>query len=188
MARSNNPSTAFISHRRPTRFASALDRPILAHAQQAADRNAVISTLDLNQLSPIENRCALNQPCGGRAEHHPTRRGHRLHPLGHPHLLADRGVAQGGRTDFASDHLTRIEPYAQGQFDAVVIANLRGQPCECVLDFQCRTTRPHGMVLQRHRRTETEHGRDGAGRLTAGAHPLRRGGFHLVERLGRLTC
>ena len=39
---------------------SAPDRPILAHAQQAADRNAFISDLDPNQLRLAQSRCALN--------------------------------------------------------------------------------------------------------------------------------
>src|SRR5271166_305996 len=39
---------------------SAPDRPILAHAQQAADRNVVIGTLDANRLRLTESRCAIN--------------------------------------------------------------------------------------------------------------------------------
>ena len=65
-----------------------------AHAQQAAGGHRLIGTLDLNQLGLTQSRCAINQPCGGRAEHHPARRGDRLHPLSHPDLLADRGVTQ----------------------------------------------------------------------------------------------
>jgi hypothetical protein len=99
--------------------------------------------------SLTENRCSINESHCRRAEHHAARWSDRLHPLSHPYLLADSGVTQGSRTDFASDHLTRIDPYAQGQLDAVMIANLHGQPCEFVLDFQCGQTRPHGMVLQR---------------------------------------
>ena len=38
----------------------APDRPILAHAQQAADRNAFIGTLDPNRLRLTQSRCAIN--------------------------------------------------------------------------------------------------------------------------------
>ena len=41
-----------------------------------------------------EHRGVINQLRGGRAEHHPTRRCHRLHPLRHPDLFADGGVTQ----------------------------------------------------------------------------------------------
>src|ERR1700756_5031127 len=79
-------------------------------------------TLDLNQLRLTKSRYSIGRAVGP-AEHHPTRLSHRLHPLSHPHLLLDSGVAQGSRADFASDHLPRIKPYAQGQFDIVTSAN-----------------------------------------------------------------
>ena len=101
-ARSNSPSTADISHRRPTNFDSA--RPTARcwslHAQQAMGRDRLIGTLDLNQLRLAESRCAFNQPCGGRAEHHPAGRSDRLHPLSHTDLLADGGVTERRRNRF----------------------------------------------------------------------------------------
>jgi len=51
-------------------------------------------TFDLYQLRFTESRWAVNQSRGGRAEHHPTRRCHSLHPLRHSDLLTDRGVTQ----------------------------------------------------------------------------------------------
>ena len=64
------------------------------HAQQPLGRDRLIGTLDMNHLRLAERRCAINQPRGGRAEHHPTRRSDRLHPLRHPDLLTDGGVTE----------------------------------------------------------------------------------------------
>ena len=72
-------------------------------AQQPLGGHRFIGTLDLNQLGLDQGRRAINQPCGGRAEHHPTRRSNRLHPLSHPDLLADRGVTQCVRTDLPGE-------------------------------------------------------------------------------------
>jgi hypothetical protein len=67
---------------------------LVAHAQQAAGGHWFFGTLDLNQLDLAQNRYAINQLRGGRAEHHPTRRSDRLHALRHAHLLANGGIAQ----------------------------------------------------------------------------------------------
>ena len=40
-------------------------------------------------------RSAIHQSCGGRADHHPTRRSDGLHPLSHPDLLTHSGVTKG---------------------------------------------------------------------------------------------
>ena len=117
----------------------------------------LIGTLDLNQLRLAESRCAINQSRGRRAEHHPTRRSDRLHPLRHPHLLTDSGVTQRARTDFTGDHLTGVEPYAQPQFDAVAVVDLDGKPLRLLLNAQGRKTGTHRVVLQRHRRAEHRH-------------------------------
>ena len=90
-------------------------RDAVRHAQQPTGRDRLIGTLDLNQLRLAESRCAFNQSRGGRAEHHPTRRRDRLHPLRHPHLLTDGGVTQSPRTDLTGDHLTRVQPDPQPQ-------------------------------------------------------------------------
>ena len=85
------------------------------HAQQPAGRDRLIGTLDAHHLRLTQGRCAINQSRGGRAEHHPTRRCDRLHPLGHPHLLTDRGITQRPRTDLTGDHLPRVEAHPHSQ-------------------------------------------------------------------------
>ena len=87
-------------------FSAADGVMLIAHAQQAAGGHWFFGALDPNRLRLAENCCAFNQACGGRAEHHTARRSDRLHPLSHPHLLANSGVAQRSRADLASDHLT----------------------------------------------------------------------------------
>ena len=72
-------------------------------------------------------RYGLDQPSGGRAEHHPTRRGHRLHPLGHADLLADRGVPGTARADLPGDHLPGVQPDPQLKSTPVARLNLLGQ-------------------------------------------------------------
>ena len=137
MARSNKPSTADISHRRPTRFDSARPtarcRSPMPNSRWAAHR--FVGTLDLNQLRLAESRRAINQSRGGRAEHHPTRRGDRLHPLGHPDLLADGGVTERPRTDLTGDHLTGVQSHPQPQIHTVAVVGHRRQaaspPPEC---------------------------------------------------------
>src|SRR6516162_3535781 len=69
------------------------DRPILAHAQQAAGGNAFIGTLDANQLRLTEGSSITDESRCGFAEHHPTRRCHRFHPLRHADLLTHSGVS-----------------------------------------------------------------------------------------------
>ena len=91
-------------------------------------------TRSLNELGLAKSCCFTNQSRGGRTEHHPTRRRHRLHPLSHPHLLTNSGVTQSDRADLTSDYLTGIEPYTQGQVDAVAIADLGSQQCTFFLD------------------------------------------------------
>ena len=68
---------------------------------------------DLEHLWLAESRSALDKSRGRSAEHHLTRRSHRLHSLSQPHLLADGGVTQSTRTDLTGDHLTGIETNAQ---------------------------------------------------------------------------
>ena len=98
------------------------------HAQQPLGRDRLIGTLDPNHLRLTESRCAINQSRGGCAQHHPTRRSDRLHPLRHPHLLTDGGVTERPRTDFTGDHLTRIESHPQPQFHAVALLDFDGKP------------------------------------------------------------
>jgi len=92
---------------------STPDAMLFADAQQTVDAHRLLGTLDLNQLDLAQGRRAINQSRGGRAEHHPTRRGDRLHALSHPDLLTDRGVTERPRTDLTGDHLTRVQAHPQ---------------------------------------------------------------------------
>ena len=76
-----------------------------------AEGDRFLGTLDSDHLRFTESRRAINQPCGGRAEHHPARRSDRLHPLSHSDLLTDRGVTQSAGADFTGDDLTRVESH-----------------------------------------------------------------------------
>jgi hypothetical protein len=94
---------------------------LFAHAQHATGHDRFIGTLDLNQLGLAKSRCAINQPRGGRAKHHPTRRSDRFHPLCHPDLLTNGGVSERPRTDLTGDHLTGVQAHAQPEVDSVAI-------------------------------------------------------------------
>ena len=83
------------------------------HAQQPPGRHGLVGTFDADHLRFAESRSALDKSRCGRAEHHPTRRGHRLHPLRHADLLTDGGVAERTRTDLTGDHLTGVQPHPQ---------------------------------------------------------------------------
>ena len=127
------------------------------HAQQPMGRDRFIGTLDLNQLRLSRGRCAFNQSRGGRAEHHPTRRSDRLHPLSHPHLLTDGGVTERPRTDLTGDHLTRVQAHPQLQLDTVAVLDLGGKPLRLLLNAQRRQAGANSVVLQRNRRAEHRH-------------------------------
>ena len=88
---------------------------MLTDGQQPPSAHRRVGTLDTYQLGLTQHRGVLHQPRGGVAEHHRAGRRHRLHPLGHPDLLTDGGVAQRIRTDLTGDHLARIQPYPQPQ-------------------------------------------------------------------------
>ena len=78
------------------------------HAQQPMGAGTGSSAPLMRTSSGFaESRRALDQSRGRRAEHHPTRRGHRFHPLGHPDLLTNGGVTECTRTDLTGDHLDR---------------------------------------------------------------------------------
>ena len=64
------------------------------HAQQPLGADRLIGALDADKLSITEHRSALDQPCGGCAEHHPARRCGGFHPLGHTDLFTDGGVSE----------------------------------------------------------------------------------------------
>ena len=130
---------------------------LFADAQQAVGAHRLVGTLDLNQLRLSRGRCAINQSRGGRAEHHPTRRGDRLHPLRHPDLLTDSGVTESARTDLTGDHLTGVQAHPQPQVDTVAILDLGGKPLRLLLNAQGRQAGANSVVLQRDRCAEHRH-------------------------------
>ena len=128
------------------RTSPSADRPDSTQQRRAARRSSampssrragtgVVGALDVHHLGVAQRRRALNQSRGGRAEHHPTRRRHRLHPLRHPDLLTDRGVTQSARTDLTGDHLTGVQSHPQLQIHAVAVVRPRRpaarSPPEC---------------------------------------------------------
>jgi hypothetical protein len=129
----------------------------VAHAQQPKSGDWFVGPLDQNVLRLIESGSASDQPRGGRAEHHPTRRGHRFHPLRHANLLTHGGVTERPRADFTGDHLPGVQPDPQPQIHTVSLADIDGKPLRLLLNAQGRQTGPNGVVFQRDRRAEHRH-------------------------------
>ncbi len=100
-----------ISHVRPTNVSTPCRRPVaVVTAIQAGDGGyRIVGALDAHHFRFAQHGGVLDQPGGGLAEHHAARRRHRLHPLRHPDLLADGGVAQRARADLTGDHLAGIQ-------------------------------------------------------------------------------
>src|SRR6516225_9514171 len=78
-------------------------------AHQPPSQHRLLGTLDADHLGITQQHSAVDQTGCRFAEHHPTRRRHRLHPLGHTYLLADRGITQRPRADFTCDDLARVQ-------------------------------------------------------------------------------
>ena len=129
----------------------------LAHPHQPTGRHGLVGTFDAEHLWLGESRRALDKSRRGRAEHHPTRRCHRLHPLRHADLLTDGGITERSRTDFTGDHLTGVKSHAQLQIHAVALLDVDGKPLRLFLNAQGRQTGAGGVVLQRHRCAEHRH-------------------------------
>ena len=132
------------------------------HTQQPTRGHRFLGTLDPNPLTLTQTCGALNQSRRRRAQHHPTRRGHRLHPLRHPDLPTHGRVTKLARTDLTGDHLTGVQPNPQPQIEAVALTRIVGKPGRFLLNAQGRQAGPDGVVLQRHRRAE--HGHDSVAR------------------------
>ena len=127
----------------------------MPNSRWAAHR--LVGTLDLNQLGLAQGRCAINQSRGGRAEHHPTRRGDRLHPLSHSDLLTDGGVTEWAGTDFTGDHLTGVQAHPQLQVHTVALSDVDRKPLRLLLYAQRRQAGAESVVLQRDWRAEHRH-------------------------------
>ena len=117
------------------------------------------------------------------AEHHPSWRRQRLHPLRHPDLLAHGGVISAAGTDFACDDLSRVQPDPQSQLDAVAVEYLGRQTGRLVLDFQGGDARTNRVILEGHRRTEHRHD-PVAGEFVDGSSVLPHHCRRSVEQLG----
>ena len=128
------------------RLDTSLDEAMpFLHAQQPLSRDGLIGPLDLNQLAFAQGRRAINQPRGGRREHHPAR----FHPLSHPHLLTDGGVTEWAGTDFTGDHLARVQAHPQQEVYTVALSDVDRKPLRLL--FVCPT--PPGRRGKRDPRT-----------------------------------
>jgi hypothetical protein len=134
------------------------DPPALRRRQQTTREDRRVGAFDTHHLGLTEHDRVFDEPRGGLAQHYPTRRGHRLHPLGHPDLLTDRGVACAAGADVTGNHQTRIQPDPHLQGDPVTVFDLSGQPLGVLLNVQRRHTGPKSVILQRRR--SPEHGHD----------------------------
>ena len=104
------------------------------HANQPVRGHGFACTLDAHHLRLTESRCAISQSRRGCAQHYAARRCDRVHALGHPDLLTNRGGTEGPRPNLTGNHLAGIEPYTQGEVDIVAISDLRSQQCTFLLD------------------------------------------------------
>jgi hypothetical protein len=129
----------------------------VTHAQQQTGGHRRVRTLDLDELNFTQSCSALNKPRSRPAEHHPTWRSHRLHPLGHTDLLTDGGVPERPGTDLPGDHLTGVQSHPQLQFYTVALSHVDCKPLRLALNAQGRETATHGVVLHRDRRTKHRH-------------------------------
>jgi len=151
-------ATVCNSHWRPTNLVP--DQPMMpgcANRQQPTRTHRFVGALDVNQLRLTESCCVIDKSCGGRAEHHATRRSDRFHPLGHTDLLTDGGVTVSPGTDLTRNYLTGVKTDAQLEIHAVAVLNFDGKPLCLLLNTQGSQTGTNSVVLQRRRRTEHRH-------------------------------
>ena len=136
---------------------AAADCPVLGHPQQPPSGHRKLGALDADQLRFIEDDRLIDQPRGGVAEHHSSRRRCRFHPLGKADLLTDGRVTRSARTDLACDHLARVEAHPKLQIDTVTSVDIESQLLRLFLEVKCGQARAKGMVLQGHRSSENRH-------------------------------
>ncbi len=128
------------------------------HPEQPASRHRILGALDVNLLGFTEQGDGIDQACGRVTHHHAAGRRHRLHALRHPDLFTDRGVRHRARTDFAGDHLTRIQADPQLQGDVIAALDVSRQALDVRLNVERGAACAHGVVLECDRRPE--HGHD----------------------------
>ena len=169
----------------------AMARLMLLDGQQLPRPDRGVVALDRMQFCLFEQHRVFDQSGRRLTEHDPTGRRYRFHPLRHPDLFTDGGVTRVARTDFAGNDLTRIQPDAQLQGDAVAVHHISRERDGLTLDLQRGDAGTNRVVLQRHRRTEHRHD-PVAGELVDGAavalHHRRRAveqfGHDLAQPLG----
>jgi hypothetical protein len=135
----------------------APERPILAHAQQAAGGHGFIDTFDPDRFRLTQNRGASTSRAVDALSI--TRPGGATDSIrwAIPHLLTDGGVTKSARTDLASDNLAGIQADPQLQCDTVAVFDLGSQVTCFLLDVQRRHASADGMVLQGRERAEHRH-------------------------------
>ena len=159
MARSTMASSAAISQRRPTRFASARPTTPSGEAMATSRRAGTGSSAPLMcthsgsaSIAVCSTSCAVDSdsitPPGGAADSIRCAK---------PDRLAGRGVAQRPRTDVACDHPTRIQTHPQLQRDSVAARYLGRQLFRIVLDGERRKACPKSVILQRNWGAEQRH-------------------------------
>ena len=126
-------------------------------AQQPLGGHGLRRALDPNPLDVTQDGCVLDQSGRRHAQHDPARRRDGLHPLGHPDLCTDCGVAELTRADAARDHLAGVQPDPQSQLDTVAFGDLDSKPHRLLLNVQGRQAGSDGVVLQGDGSAEHRH-------------------------------
>src|SRR6185295_12612440 len=106
----------------------AIDPPrVRRNSQQLPYGHRSGCALDCRHLRLAEHRGVRHQSCRGLAQHHPTGRRDRFHPLCQSDLLTDRCVTERTRTDLTGDLLAGIQAHPQPQLNTVAACNPLGQ-------------------------------------------------------------
>jgi len=132
-------------------FGEATPLRLVGQAKKTTGQYRNIAALEVHLLGIAQQGGVLNESGGGFAEHHPTRGCRRLHPLRHPDLLTDCGVAERSRTDLTRDHLAGKEMeigryYEKRKFYVAAINRFKG----VVKNYQTTSHVPEAL----HRLTE----------------------------------
>ncbi len=136
---------------------AATERLTLSDGQQSPGGNRNVRTFDPHHFRIAQHHRGIDQTGGRFAEHHPARRGRRLHPLSHPDLLADGRVTCCGRADFTGDHLTGIQPDPQFHGDPVTTFDVGRQATRFLLDVDGCQASAKSVILQRGGCAEQRH-------------------------------
>ncbi len=163
----------------------------IACTEQSMRGDRGVGAFDADRFGFTEHGDVTDQMRGGVADHHPAGRCDRFHPLGHTDVHADGGVTTWAGIDVARDDLTRVQPDAQPEVDAVTRQRLGGQRAHRMLDVQRRQAGAKSVVLQSDWRPEQSHDAV-AGELVDGAAvplhhsggPVEHGGHDVAQSFG----